>query len=144
MHKQKIYLTLLIAICAGGSLAEPRGWGLGVGVFEEDFGVHARKDFIMGENRQFDIALQGGIYNQNKWTGRFDADFHYVFFPASTFRLYPLAGLDFAIQSKSNRFGMNLGGGATVELNSATRLFVEAKYVVGDWEGFALTAGIYF
>ena len=144
MNRKKIGLILLIVMCTSGVFAEARGWGLGVGVFEEDVGVHARKDFIMGEDRQFDIVLQGGIYNQNKWTGRFDADFHYVFFPSSTFRLYPLAGLDFAIQSKKNRAGVNLGGGATVELNSATQIFVEAKYVVGDWDGFALTAGVYF
>ncbi len=137
-------LVSLFVLCAAGASAEPRGWGLGLGVFDEDFGLHARKDFNLGEERQFDIVLQGGLYNQNKWTGRFDADFHYVFFPASTFRLYPLVGVDFALQSKSNRFGVNLGGGATVELNAATRLFIEAKYVAGDWDGYALTAGIYF
>lgn len=138
--------ALIVLLMTFTSMAEegPRGWGAGLGVFDGDFGAHARKDFMLGKVDQFEIVLQGGLYNQNKWTGRFDGDFHYVFFPESAFRLYPLVGLDWAIQSKNNRAGVNLGGGFTFELNSQTRLFLETKYVAGDWDGFALTGGIYF
>ena len=138
--------ALILLIPASVSMAEqgPRGWGVGLGAFDGDFGAHARKDFMLGAVDQFEIVVQGGLYNQNKWAGRFDGDFHYVFFPESAFRLYPLAGVDWAVQSKNNRAGANLGGGFTFDLNSQTRLFVEAKYVAGDWDGFAFTAGIYF
>ncbi|MFZ9011478.1 MAG: hypothetical protein ACO20W_06240 [Anaerohalosphaeraceae bacterium] len=136
--------VLLIFTMTAGTWAEPRGWGLGVGVFDSDFGLHARKDFVFGEQQQFEAVLQGGLYNQNKWTGRFDADFHYLFRPASAFRLYPLIGIDWALQNKSNRAGVNLGGGCMLDLNTETRLFIEGKYVAGDWDGYALTVGLYF
>ncbi len=143
--KNKLKATLvLFACCTVSTFAEPRGWGLGLGVFDNDFGLHARKDFIFGGEQQFEAVLQGGLYNQNKWTGRFDADFHFVFTPSSTFRLYPLIGLDWALQERNNRAGVNLGGGCTIDINSETRLFVEGKYVAGDWDGYALTFGLYF
>ena len=137
-------IILLLVLTSAPVTADPQGWGLGLGVFDGDFGVHARKDFMLGEVDQYEIVLQGGLYNQNKWTGRVDADFHYVITPESSFRLYPLIGLDWAIQNKSNRLGVNLGGGFTFNLNAYTRLFVEAKYVAGDWSGYGLAGGIYF
>ena len=127
-----------------GSFAEPRGWGVGVGTFDGDWGAQARKDFMFGEERQYAIDLQAGLYNQKEWTGRFNADFHYIFMPQSTFSLYPLAGLNFAVQDGRNRWGANIGGGMLVDLNADTSLFLEAKYVAGDWYGYALTAGIFF
>ena len=142
-HKLTVIIALLLFSTAG-TFAEPRGWGLGLGVFDNDVGVQARKDFRFGERQQFETVIQGGVYNQNKWTGRFDADFHYVFRADSAFRLYPLIGVDWAIQEKNNRAGANLGGGCTFDLNAETRLFVEAKYVAGDWDGYGLTFGIYF
>ncbi|MDZ8119257.1 hypothetical protein [Pontiella agarivorans] len=126
------------------SMAAPKGWGIGAGTFDGDFGAQARKDFLFGPELQYDIALQAGLYNQHKVTGRFDADFHYIINPESGFQCYPLAGIDWAVHSKYNRIGANLGAGATLDLNDETRLFIEAKYVVGDWDGFAFTAGIYF
>jgi hypothetical protein len=144
MHNKLKTIILLLALCTAGTFAEPRGWGLGAGVFDNDFGVQARKDFIFGKEQQFETVIQGGLYNQSKWTGRFDADFHYVFTPDSSFRLYPLIGVDWAVRNGNNRAGLNLGGGFTVDVNDSTRLFVEGKYVAGDWDGYALTFGIYF
>lgn len=137
-------LIALCTLCALGSFAEPRGWGLGLGSFDGYGGVQARKDFVFGKELRYAIDLQAGIYNQREWAGRFDADFHFIFLPKSTFSFYPLAGIDFVVQDGRNRWGGNLGGGATVDLNADTRLFIEAKYVGGDWSGYALTAGIYF
>lgn len=144
MKKPALVLLTLYLLTSANSFAEPRGWGLGLGVFDSDFGFQARKDFSFGKELQYEIVMQGGLYNQDKWTGRFDADFHYVFRTDSSFRLYPLVGFDWAIQNKHNRSGVNLGGGALFDLNSETQLFMEAKYVAGDWDGFAFTAGIYF
>ena len=144
MSNKLSVLFVVFTLCALGARAEPRGWGVGLGSFDGDFGASARKDFMFGEVQQYEVVVQGGIYNQNNWTGRFDADFHYVFTPDRTYRLYPLVGLDWAIQSKNNRLGANLGGGVTFDLNKETRIFIEAKYVAGDWDGFAFTGGIYF
>lgn len=141
---QLILLVTVLTLSAISTHADPRGWGVGLGVFESDFGIQARKDFNFGEELQYEVALQGGLYNQKKLTGRFDADFHYIFRADSAFRLYPLIGIDWAIQSKNNRLGLNVGGGVTFDINSETQLFIETKYVAGDWDGFAFTAGIYF
>ena len=127
-----------------GSFAEPRGWGAGLGTFDSDWGAQVRKDFMFGEERQYAIDLQAGLYNQRKWTGRFNADFHYIFMPKSVFSLYPLAGLNFSLQDGRNRWGGNIGGGMLVDLNADTSLFLEAKYVGGDWSGYGITLGIYF
>lgn len=144
MKKSTIITIALLFSVTMATHADPRGWGVGLGTFDGDFGAQARKGFTFGSELQYEVVLQGGLYNQNKLTGRFDADFHYIFNPDSSFQFYPLAGIDWAIQSKNNRVGANLGGGAMFDLNSETRLFLEAKYVAGDWDGFAFTAGIYF
>ncbi|MDF7798432.1 hypothetical protein P4C99_03110 [Pontiellaceae bacterium B1224] len=138
------YLFVLTILCTAGAFAEPRGWGAGIGVFDSDFGIQVRKDFLFGKELQYAVDLQAGLYNQNKWTTRLDADFHYIFRADSAFRLYPLAGVNLAIQSKYNRAGFNIGGGTTFDLNSETCMFLEAKYVAGDWDGYALTIGLYF
>lgn len=137
-------LLALLSLCAVSAMAEPKGWGVGVGTFDGDIGIQARKTFLFGEVQNIGLAVQGGIYNQNKWTGRFDVDAHYYFLADKVVRLYPLAGLDFAIQGGNNRFGGNVGGGIIYDLNNMTQLFFEAKYVAGDWEGLGLTLGIYF
>lgn len=144
--KHLLIAATIVLMSANGLTAGegPRGWGFGIGLFEGDFGAHARKDFTLGRAGLYEIVVQGGLYNQNRWTGRFDADFHYVFRPESSLRFYPLAGFDWALQKKYNRAGANLGGGLTIDLNDQTRLFLEAKYVAGDWDGFALTGGVYF
>ncbi len=145
MKTRQIITALIVLIFSTtGTIAQAKGWGFGVGAFDNDFGVHARKDFVLGGKPQFEAALQGGLYNQNKWTGRFDADFHYVFRSSSTFRFYPLIGVDWAVQNENNRAGVNLGGGFTIDMNSETRLFAEGKYVTGDWDGYGFTLGIYF
>jgi hypothetical protein len=144
MRRKLTLLFVLFSLCTAGTFAEPKGWGAGLGVFDSDFGIQARKDFEFGQELQYAIDLQAGLYNQNKWTTRLDADFHYIFRADSAFRLYPLAGVNLAIQSKNNRAGFNIGGGTTFDLNSETRMFLEAKYVAGDWDGYALTIGLYF
>lgn len=144
MNRIMKYSLLLLLLCTAGSFAEPKGWGVGIGTFDGDIGMQGRKTFLFGEVQNIGLALQAGVYNQNKWTGRFDADVHYYFMPDKAVRLYPLAGLDFALQSSYNRFGANVGGGAILDLNDMTQLYIEAKYVAGDWDGFGLTFGIYF
>ena len=99
----KIKLIIVICtLCAAGSFAEPRGWGLGLGTFDSDWGVQARKDFMFGDELQYAVDIQAGLYDQRKWTGRFDADFHYIFMSKSAFSLYPLAGMDLALQDGRN------------------------------------------
>lgn len=138
-----LFATLALQLIASAE-TERIGFGAGIGMFEGDWGAVGRKDFVMGAPQRHEIILQGGLYNQNRWTVRLDADYHFVFLPDGLFRFYPLAGVDLAIQNKNNRTGINLGGGMTLSLREQISAFLEAKYTFGDWDGFALTAGIYF
>ena len=142
--KKLLIMATAFVLCSAHAFGEPRGWGVGLGTFEGDFGIQARKDFVLGKQQQYGIALQAGAYNQDKWTTRLDADFQYMFNPKPWLNLYPLAGVGLALQSKNNRAGFNLGAGVMVDLNSETKLFFELKHVFSDWDGFAFTAGIYF
>lgn len=142
----KTALLILIMTITIAVSAEPErlGFGAGLGVFDGDFGVVGRKDFVLGEQKRSEIILQGGLYNQNRWTFRFDADYHFVFLPEGPVRFYPLAGYNLALQNKNNRSGVNLGGGMAISLRKQISAFIEAKYTFGDWDGYALTAGVYF
>jgi hypothetical protein len=143
----KRLLTICVLFIASFSSANEKerfGLGIGGGVYDGDYGIQARKDFVFGEEKRSEIVLQGSFYNHNRFTFRFDADYHLVFLPEGPFRLYPLAGLDFAINSNDNKFGLNLGGGMTFPLIDQYAAFIEAKYTAGTWDGFALTAGVYF
>jgi len=120
------------------------GWGFGIGVFDGDFGIQGRKEFVLGKTKRSEISTQAAVYFQDDVTVRLDADYHYVFRPDSAFRFYPLAGIDFAIQDRNNRFGANLGAGIRLKITDYNALFIEGKYIFGDWDGFLISAGIYF
>ena len=143
-NRYKYILILIACLLTPGVWAGIEGWGLGVGVFDEDVGVQGRKDFTLGEAEVSQISLQGSVFFHNRTTFRFDADYHHILNPESSFKLYPLAGAEFSINKKANRWGANLGGGLNIKLTEHNDLFIELKYVFGDWDGFGLMAGIHF
>jgi hypothetical protein len=143
----KVTRTILIALgvlaLVSSASAATRGWGLGGSVFDGDFGVQLRKDvWLGGDVSQF--TAQGAIYFHDRTTFRVDADYHFVVNPGNPGRFYPLAGLDLAFNSDHAKFGLNVGGGANFMLTEKTAAFGEVKYVIGDWDGWVFTGGIYF
>jgi len=120
------------------------GFGFGLGVFDGNFGIQARKDFMLGPKKISALSLQGSLFFNDETTFNVDVDYHHIFTPNSAFRIYPLAGIDLAIQKKENRFGINLGAGANIKVTDQNALFIEAKYVFGDWEGFGFIVGVDF
>ncbi len=142
-------LLVLFSILASLGLTakaetESLGIGAGAGVFDGDFGVQIRYPLYFGETDNFAVVPELGLYNQDKMTGRIDIDVHYIFRADKKIRIYPLAGFDLAIQSKSNRAGMNIGCGINLDIREDVQIFTEAKYVLSDWDGFAFTIGLYF
>ena len=121
-----------------------QGFGFGMGTFDGDFGIQVRKDFMLGPKKISVLALQGGLFFRDETTFNVDVDYHHIFTPNSAFRFYPLAGIDLAIEKEENRFGINLGVGANIKVTEQTALFVEAKYVFSDWEGFGFIIGVNF
>ena len=135
---------LAVSMLALNASAGIEGWGLGAGVFDGDFGIQGRKDFAFGEAKVSEVSLQGSVYFHDKTTFRFDADYHHILNPDSAFRIYPLVGMEFSIDKRSNRWGANLGGGMNIKLSEHNDAFFEFKYVFGDWSGFGFMAGIHF
>lgn len=138
-----LILTIIMLSLALTASAEVKGWGIGAGVHDGDFGIQGRKDFWLGGDIS-QITGQASVYFHNTTTFRLDADYHFMINPESPSRFYPLVGLQFGFNSDSAEFGLNLGGGANFMLTEKMAAFAEVKYVVSDWDGLAITAGIYF
>jgi hypothetical protein len=140
--KRMIVLATIAAALAAAAPAPAAGLGLGAGAFDGDFGVHLRKDFALGGDISA-ITGQAGVYFPSKTTFRLDADYHFLLKQGAS-RFYPLVGVDFAFNSDHARFGLNAGGGVNFKFTEKTAGFAEAKFVLGDWDGFAFAVGIYF
>jgi hypothetical protein len=139
-----LLLTSALLILASPALAETRGWGAGLAVFDEEFGIQARKDFWLGGDIS-QITAQGGVLFASDAVFFLDADYHFLIKSDSgTSRFYPLAGLDFKFNGDNSEFGINLGGGVNFMLTEKVAAFAEVKYVISDWDGLGLGVGVYF
>ena len=137
-------LAIALILLASPALAETKGWGAGVAFHDGEFGIQARKDFWLGGDIS-QITGQAGVYFADRTLWALDVDYHWMISNESgTSRFYPLAGLDFKFTSDHAEFGINLGGGANFMLTEKMAAFAELKYVLSDWDGFGIAAGIYF
>jgi len=138
--------VLAIVVCTLISVtsAKPGGWGVGMGGFNGDFGIQGRKDLSLGQSGIPELSFQSTVVLQTKTTFKFDADYHHILTPNGPVRLYPLGGLQFAVNSRSNRFGLNLGGGLNIPFSEKVDGFLELKYTFGDWDGFSFVGGVRF
>ena len=143
----KILFTLMMVVIvisiASMAWAEKTSFGLGVGAQDGDIGFQLRKDYWLGGDISA-ITGQASVFLHNKTTFKVDADYHFVLNPENNGRFYPLLGLQFAFNSDNAKFGINAGGGFNFMLTQSTAAFVEAKFVFGKWDGFAIMGGIYF
>ena len=136
-------LTLVLLALTAPAHAQMKGWGIGAGVHDGDFGAHARKDFWLGGDISH-LTGQFGVYDHWETTFKADADYHFMLNPDANGRFYPLVGLQLAFNSDVTELGANLGGGLNFMFTPRTAGFVEVKYVVGDLDGVTAQAGFYF
>jgi hypothetical protein len=134
---------IIIFTMATSASAEVKGWGVGIGLLDGDFGIQGRKDVWLGGDISH-FTGQASVYFHNKVTFRIDADYHFIINPKDPSRFYPLAGLQLAFNSDAVKLGLNVGGGVNLMLTEKLAGFAELKYVIGDWNAWAVTAGIYF
>jgi opacity protein-like surface antigen len=143
----KTVSTLLLAIfvftVSATASAETKGWGAGIGILDGDFGIQGRKDFWLGGDIS-QITAQASVHFHNRTTFRLDADYHFIINPSDPSRFYPLVGLQLGFNSDAVKFGVNAGGGVNFMLTEKLAAFAEVKYIIGDWNAWALTAGLYF
>ena len=135
-------LATLLFPAAASAADGTRGWGLGAGIFDGEFGVQARKSLYLGGDIN-EITLQGSVVFAGKTTGVLDADYHFIIQQGNS-RFYPLAGLNFIFNDFGSEFGVNGGGGVNFMLTEKLAAFAEAKYVLFGWDAFVFTAGIKF
>lgn len=139
-----LLLTLAFLILASPALAETKGWGAGLQIFDGEFGIQGRKDFWLGGDIS-QITGQVNVLFASDVVFALDVDYHFVIRSDSgTSRFYPLAGLDFKFNGNGSDFGINLGGGANFMMTEKLAAFVELKYVISDWDGFGVGLGVYF
>lgn len=135
-------LVIFLLLLASTASADGGKWGLGAGALDGDFTAQVRKDFWLGGDIS-QITGQAGATFRNKTTFRIDADYHFIIKSGDS-RFYPLAGIDFAFNSDSAKFGINGGGGLKFRLTEKLNAFAEVKYVFGGWDGWSFMGGIYF
>lgn len=133
--------ALLIVLSACPALAG--GWGAGASLFDGDyFGLQARKTFVLGGDIS-QITTGGTIYFKDTWFA-FDVDYHFVINAENPSRFYPLVGLELATDFDWVELGANLGGGVDFMLTDTMASYAEAKFVIGDNNGFVVTLGLKF
>jgi len=106
----------------------------------------------------------GGEVKWNVW--EFNLDGHYKFVESDEYAVYGIAGINFTGTHWSSKYewvnpitgqtekydesdsdmniGLNIGVGGQYNLNEQLGLFVEPKYVIGDYDQLVITFGIIY
>ncbi len=114
---------------------------------DSQIGLNPRISYIFNENME--ITSGANYYLSNDYNlSDVNIDFHYIFGEDGTIRFYPLGGFNLMQYTVNEnavaKFQFNVGGGTKFPININTGLFGEAKYIIGDFDGISLTAGILF
>ncbi len=140
-------LFIALSFCFIGGLSAQISIGGGLVLGASDLGLQGRLQKTINEtidgSASFTFFLVDG---GTVWS--IDADAHYVLSNSDGLTLYPLAGLNFFHFSSGGfsdtDIGLNLGGGATYELQESLKLFAELKYVTNSGGDLWITAGVLF
>jgi len=126
---------------AGSAVANDFSAGVSLHDFD-DFGVLARW--------AFPFAIEGSSLNTGAtyyFDGSYlaiDADVHFALSKREMSSFYPLVGLQLATDFDWSELGFNLGGGYQFGLDANHAAYVEAKFLIGDLDGFVATFGVGF
>ena len=120
----------------------------------ESIGIGFKYQYNITDNIRLEPSLN--YFFEKNGVDQFDinANAHYLFPMASNIRVYPLAGLTFARWDfgkidgskwfdKVSRLGVNVGGGAEMDITSNLMLNLELKYqFVSDFDQAIFNVGI--
>ena len=161
-------LTLLAVITIAftfNSLAQiSAGGGIAYGTEQETIGFNLRGQYNINENIDVIGGLTfflpktisqptffGTIKNKTSlWT--FDIDGHYNFPINDKFSFYPLAGINISgasvevngTKTSKTEIGLNIGVGASYEINDKLEGFFETKYTIGNFDQAVITVGVLY
>lgn len=127
------------------------GGGLAYGSEVEAIGIQAGGVYAFTEqiSGEADVII---FFPDNYDWWELNVNAHYNFFAEDNINVYGLAGLNYSTISinlgqfgsaSNSEVGLNLGGGAEFGLDFAN-LYTELKYVLGNADQLALSAGLRF
>ena len=156
MKNVKVFYLVIAFVFAGfmtqtASAQMSVGAGLSYGTEIEELGINIRFNYGFTEkiegtaNVTFWLVGEEGI---NFTTINLDA--HYYFLDNEKFNVYGIGGLNIArtkieflgVSASDSEYGLNVGAGIDLGLSDALGFFGEVKYVIGDADQLALTAGV--
>ncbi|MBQ8442692.1 MAG: porin family protein [Bacteroides sp.] len=154
--KKLIVLFSMMFFIMGSAFAQKGIQAAGVhltyGTEIESFGIGVKYQYNITDNIRLEPSMN--YFFENKGVDQFDlnANVHYLFPMASNIRVYPLAGLTFArwdgkgngfIDDDVTRLGVNVGGGAEMDITDKLMLNFELKYqFVSDFDQAIFNIGI--
>ena len=152
--KKLIVLFSMVFFIMGSAFAQKgiqaAGIHLSYGTEIESFGIGVKYQYNITDNIRLEPSMN--YFFENHGVDQFDinANAHYLFPMASNIRVYPLAGLTFArwdfgkhLGDDVTRLGVNLGGGAEMDITDNLLLNFELKYqFVSDFDQAIFNVGI--
>ena len=164
---KKIFLFLLaMSFTAIGFAQLNAGLGLIYGTEIEQLGLAVKGQYDgIAENIDGSVGLHFFFPDKSDFSGgelkssltTINLDGHYNFDAAESFNIYALAGLNFAIikvkfdsntpfvpssDESESEIGLNLGAGASTDINETLKGFAELKYTVSDFDQLVIAIGI--
>ena len=156
--KKFIVLFSMMFFIMGSAFAQKgiqaAGVHLSYGTEIESFGIGLKYQYNITDNIRLEPSMN--YFFENNGIDQFDinANAHYLFPMASNVRIYPLAGLTFArwsfpqliggkFSNDATRLGINIGGGAEMDITDKLMLNFELKYqIVNDFDQAIFNLGI--
>ena len=156
--KKFIVLFSMMFFIMGSAFAQKgiqaAGVHLSYGTEIESFGIGLKYQYNITDNIRLEPSMN--YFFENNDIDQFDinANAHYLFPMASNVRVYPLAGLTFArwsfpqliggkFSNDATRLGINIGGGAEMDITDKLMLNFELKYqLVNDFDQAIFNLGI--
>ena len=156
--KKFIVLFSMMFFIMGNTFAQKGIQAVGVhlsyGTEIESFGIGVKYQYNITDNIRLEPSMN--YFFENNGIDQFDinANAHYLFPMASNVRVYPLAGLTFArwsfpqliggkFSNDATRLGINIGGGAEMDITDKLMLNFELKYqLVNDFDQAIFNLGI--
>lgn len=133
------------------------GTGLVYGSEVKGAGVGALAEFFL--NDEISFSPQVNYFFPRRFSGgpkssfwEINTNLNYYFYQSNEANIYGLGGINYANISGSRnpfsainaRFGLNLGLGTNININSNFTPFAEARYVVSSYDQVVLFLGIKF
>ena len=156
--KKFIVLFSMMFFIMGNAFAQKgiqaAGVHLSYGTEIESFGIGLKYQYNITDNIRLEPSMN--YFFESNDIDQFDinANAHYLFPMASNVRVYPLAGLTFArwsfpqliggkFSNDATRLGINIGGGAEMDITDKLMLNFELKYqLVNDFDQAIFNLGI--